>query len=56
MAKSVGRDKLIGRSNWNTDFIVDKLFTGFKFFFTANSSDAGALGFSYRISVQDCLP
>ncbi len=42
VAKSVGRDKLIGRSNWNTDFIVDQPFTSFKFFFTANSSDSGA--------------
>ncbi|CAK6691169.1 hypothetical protein ICNINCKA_00957 [Synechococcus sp. CBW1107] len=42
VAKSVGRGKLFGKSNWNTDFIVDKPFTSFKFFFTANSSDAGA--------------
>ena len=42
MAKSVSRGKLIGRPNWNTDFIVDQPYTSFKFFFTANSADPGA--------------
>ncbi|WP_216910567.1 hypothetical protein [Synechococcus sp. CCY 0621] len=42
VSKRVGRDKLIGRDNWNTDFIVDRPYSSFKFFFTANSSDAGA--------------
>lgn len=42
VAKSVSRGKLIGKSNWNTDFIVDKPYTSYKFFFTANSSDPGA--------------
>ncbi len=42
VAKSVGRDKLIGRTNWNTDFIVDKPYSSYKFFFTAISSDAKA--------------
>ena len=42
VTKRVGRDKLIGKPNWNTDFIVTRPFSSFKFFFTAASSDAGA--------------
>jgi hypothetical protein len=40
--KSVGRGKLIGKTNWNTDFFVTQPYRSFKFFFTANSSDAKA--------------
>jgi len=43
VAKSVSRGKLIGRPNWNTDFIVNQPYSSFKFFFTANSADPGAL-------------
>ena len=39
VAKSVGAGKLLGKPNWNTDFIVDHPFKSYKFFFTANSSD-----------------
>lgn len=42
VSKQVGRGKLIGKTNWNTDFIVDRPYSSFKFFFTANSSDANA--------------
>ncbi len=42
VSKQLGRDKLIGRENWNTDFIVNQPYSSFKFFFTANSSDANA--------------
>jgi len=42
VTKRVGRDKLIGKPNWNTDFIVTRPFSSFKFFFTADSSDAVA--------------
>lgn len=42
VSKSVGRGKLIGNTNWNTDFVVNQPYTSFKFFFTANSSDTGA--------------
>ena len=42
VSKSVGRGKLIGKTNWNTDFIVDQPYSSYKFFFTANSSDANA--------------
>ena len=42
VSKSVGRGKLIGRTNWNTDFIVNQPYNRYKFFFTANSSDPNA--------------
>ena len=42
VAKSVGPGKAIGRTNWNTDFIVDQPYSSYKFFFTANSSDSNA--------------
>jgi hypothetical protein len=42
VSKSVGIDKLFGRTNWNTDFIVDQPYGSYKFFFTANSSDPNA--------------
>lgn len=40
--KQVSRAKLLGRPNWNTDFIVDRPYASYKFFFTASSSDPGA--------------
>jgi hypothetical protein len=42
VAKTVGRSKLIGQTNWWTDFIVDRPYNTYKFFFTANSSDPKA--------------
>ena len=42
VSKSVGRGKLLGNTNWNTDFFVTQPYTSYKFFFTANSSDANA--------------
>jgi hypothetical protein len=42
ISKSVGPGKLIGQTNWNTDFIVDQPYSNYKFFFTANSSDPNA--------------
>jgi hypothetical protein len=42
VSKQVGRGTLLGRTNWNTDFIVDRAYTSYKFFFTANSSDPSA--------------
>ena len=42
VSKSVGRGKLVGKTNWNTDFFITQPYTSFKFFFTANSSDAKA--------------
>ena len=38
--KRVQRNKaLIGRTNWNTDFVVNQPFTSYKLFFTADSTD-----------------
>ncbi|MCP9809362.1 hypothetical protein KBY58_07935 [Cyanobium sp. HWJ4-Hawea] len=42
VAKAVGRGKLIGQTNWNTDFFVTQPYSSYKFFFTANSSDPNA--------------
>ncbi len=43
VAKSVGPPgKAIGRTNWTTDFIVDQPYGSYKFFSTANFSDANA--------------
>ena len=44
VSKAVGAGKLLpfSRNNWNTDFIVNKPFSSYKFFFTANSSDPNA--------------
>lgn len=42
VSKRVGRGKLIGKANWNTDFVVDKPYSRYKLFFTANSSDPSA--------------
>lgn len=42
VSKSVGRAKLFGKTNWDTDFVVDQPYRSYKFFFTANSSDANA--------------
>ena len=30
----------VGRTNWNTDFVVDKPYSSFKLFFTADSTDS----------------
>lgn len=42
VSKRVGRGKLIGKSNWNTDFVVDRPYRAYRFFFTANSSEPSA--------------
>ena len=31
--------KAVGRTNWNTDFVMDQPYRSFKLFFTADSSD-----------------
>jgi hypothetical protein len=82
VSKRVGPGRLLGHTNWNTEFVVDQPFRCYRFFFTATSTDPatypmrgymiytdrtsllnfhigssslpGALGFSYRISVQGC--
>ena len=30
----------VGRTNWNTDFVVDRSYKSFKLFFTADSTDS----------------
>ena len=47
VSKQVGRGKLLGRTNWNTDFIVDAPYSFYRFFFTANSSSGSA---RYQVS------
>ena len=39
--KRVSREKLIGRTNWNTDFAVNGPYTSYKLFFTADSTASG---------------
>ena len=34
--------KAIGRTNWNTDFVVDQPYNKFKLFFTADSTDSAS--------------
>jgi hypothetical protein len=40
--KRVGPSRLLGRTNWNTDFAVTRPFSSYRFFFTATSSDGAA--------------
>ena len=42
VSKRVGAGKLLGKTNWNTDFIVARPYRSYRFFFTANSSDPTA--------------
>jgi|TARA_Y100000589_G_scaffold296303_1_gene303355 hypothetical protein len=39
--KRVSREKLIGRTNWNTDFAVNAPYSSYKLFFTADSTASG---------------
>ncbi|MFN9871645.1 MAG: hypothetical protein ACK55E_09445 [Cyanobacteriota bacterium] len=39
VSKRIGPDRLLGRTNWNTDFIVDQPFSSYRFFFTSASSE-----------------
>ena len=38
--KRVQRNKAVGRTNWNTDFVVNQPFGSYKLFFTADSTDS----------------
>jgi hypothetical protein len=42
VSKRVGPGKLLGQTNWNTDFVVDRPYGSFRFFFTATSTDPKA--------------
>lgn len=39
--KRVGKPKLLGRTNWNTDFAVNGVYRSYKLFFTADSTASG---------------
>ncbi len=39
VSKRIGPDRLLGRTNWNTDFIVDRPFRSYQFFFTSASTE-----------------
>jgi hypothetical protein len=39
VSKRIGPDRLLGSTNWNTDFIVDRPFRRYQFFFTSASTD-----------------
>jgi hypothetical protein len=39
VSKRIGPDRLLGSTNWNTDFIVDRPFRRYQFFFTSASSE-----------------
>ncbi len=39
VSKRIGPDRLVGRTNWNTDFIVDRNFRSYRFFFTSASTE-----------------
>ena len=58
VSKRIGPDRLLGRTNWNTDFIVDKTYRSYRFFFTSASSEpasfpvAGFMRFTDGSSLQ----
>jgi hypothetical protein len=39
VSKRIGPDRVLGSTNWNTDFIVDRPFRSYQFFFTNASSE-----------------
>jgi hypothetical protein len=58
VSKRIGPDRLVGRTNWNTDFIVDRPYSSYRFFFTSASSEratfpvAGFMRFTDGSSLQ----
>jgi hypothetical protein len=42
VSKQVGPGRLLGKTNWNTDFIVDRPYASYRFLFRANSSSPKA--------------
>jgi hypothetical protein len=59
VAKQVGPISLLGKTNWYTDFLVDRPYASYLFWFTANSSDpnatypvSGTMKFSDESSLQ----
>ncbi len=39
VSKQIGPDRALGRTNWNTDFVVDRDYKSYRFFFTSASSE-----------------
>lgn len=39
VSKRIGPDRALGRTNWNTDFVVDRNFRSYRFFFTSASTE-----------------
>ena len=59
VSKQVGPGRLLGKTNWNTDFIVDRPYASYRFLFRANSSSPtatypveGTMKFSDGTSLQ----
>jgi hypothetical protein len=58
VTKRIGSDRLIGRTNWNTDFIVDRAFSSYRFNFQSASTAratfpvAGFMRFTDGTSLQ----
>ncbi len=58
VSKRIGPDRLLGRTNWNTDFIVDRKYSSYRFFFTSASTEratfpvAGFMRFTDGSSLQ----
>ena len=58
VSKRIGPDRLLGRTNWNTDFVVDRTYASYRFFFTSASSEratfpvAGFMRFTDGSSLQ----
>jgi len=58
VTKRIGSDRLVGRTNWNTDFIVDRAFASYRFNFESASTAratfpvAGFMRFTDGTSLQ----
>jgi hypothetical protein len=58
VTKRIGPDRLVGRTNWNTDFIVDRAFASYRFNFESASTAratfpvAGFMRFTDGTSLQ----
>ena len=58
VTKRIGPDRLVGRTNWNTDFTVDRSFTSYRFHFQSASTSratfpvAGFMRFTDGTSLQ----
>ncbi len=39
VSKQIGPDRALGRTNWNTDFVVDRDYKSYRFFFTSASTE-----------------